>query len=432
MKIGVFAQYINTRKDLRDLILGLNKKMNIVLLLDERDKAMANLIGDSVEIRYFRTNKYKNRNYFFEKLFKLFGKLPKSKENYYITEKFKLHNAGLSGFFYFIEWSTLRMSKITLKFISYKKYLSSLKSNQIHILKDIDKFFCITQIYNDVMYAAIQKTKKPVINYVYSWDHACKMKCFLHDDQNLYLTWSEEIKEDLIELQYVSQDHIHVLGATQLIYLFDYLNNDHAVSKTLPPYIYMVGGTGTGQLLQEEVSMMEALIKSSLISHPEILFRIRPYPFVRNMEIYNCLALYPNAELEKISDFKKGTAQLPSDYESKYNSIAGALALFHFGTTLSLEAAHINVPVILIDTAHEENFKQLNGFIHQYQNDKYLNQPESINVLKSTNNINHLIDKLLASSSQFLPYNAQLKKVGQIENIETILNKLFVELNQVA
>ena len=432
MKIGVFAQYINTRKDIRDLILGLNKKLTIVLLLDERDKALANLIGDGVEIRYFSTRKYKYRNYIFEKLYKLFGKIPKSKENYYITENFKLHNAGLSGIFYVIEWFTLRLSKITMKFISYKKYLSLLKSDQAHILKDIDKFFCITQIYNDMMYAAIQKTGKPVINYVYSWDHSCKMKCFLHTEKNLYLTWSEAIKQDLIELQQISAVRIHILGASQLIYLFDYLSNDHPAGINLPPYIYLAGGTGNGQLLQEEISMMEILIKTSLASSKNVLFKIRPYPFVKNMSVYNRLAAYPNAEIEKISDFKKGESQFSSDYESKYNSIKGGLALFHFGTTLSLEAAHINVPVILIDTAHEENFKQLNCFIHQYQNDKYLNQPESGNVLKSTKYLNDLIDKLLNSRADFLPYNAQLKKVGQIENMETILNKLIVELNQVA
>lgn len=432
MKIGVFAQYINTRNDIRDLISALNKKLDIVLFLNEKDKHLAQLTDEDVEVRFFNTRKYKYRNYFYERLFKLFGKLPKSKNNYYITENFKLYNSNLRGFFYFIEWSFLRLSKFTPKFISYKRFLSLLKTDQGHLLKDIDIFFCITQIYNDILYAAIQKTNKPVINYVYSWDHACKMKCFLSNPQNIYLTWSTEIKNDVHTLQGVNPDQIHVLGATQFMYLNKFLGSQSTSTHIDKPYIYMVGGTGNGKLLTEEIAMMELLIKSAESGSDFFRFKIRPYPFVRDMSVYNKLASLPNVEIESMHAFTQGTSQLPADFTEKYKTIQDAVALFHFGTTLSLEAAHLHVPVILIDTAAEKNYRQLHGFIHQYQNDKYLNLKESPNILRSTKQIPFLMEDLREKREMFLPYNSELKKVGQAESIDTIIQRLVHELNQAA
>lgn len=429
MKIGVFAQYINTRNDIRDLITEMNRKGDIILLLNERDKSLADLLGPEIEIRFFNTKKYKYRNYFFEKLFLLFGKLPVSKNNYYITENFKLYNAGLTGFFYYFERGLLSLSKITMKFINYKKYLSFLKTGQGSLLEGIDKFFCITQIYNDAMYAAIQKTGKPVINYVYSWDHACKMKCFLNDKQNTYLTWSEAIRDDVHELQGIEYDNIHVLGATQLIYLSDYLRQQelkHSVKK----YIYMVGGTGNGILLKEEVAMMKEIIKT-IRKSSGISIKIRPYPFTKAMNVYDQLLSFPDVEIENMQSFEAGKSRLPADYEMKYDTISGAFAFFHFGTTLSLEAAYLNVPVILLDIAHEKNFTQLNGFIHQYQNDKYLNVAGSPNVLCTISELNQLL-KRLETPEVFLNYNNALKKVGQVESMDEVIDRLMKEINNAA
>lgn len=432
MKIGVFAQYINTRNDIRDVISALNKKLDIVILLNEKDKHLAKLTDENVEVRFFNTRKYKYRNYFYERLFKLFGKLPKSKNNYYITENFKLSNSNLKGIFYFIEWSFLRLSKFTPKFISYKKLLALLKTDQQHLLNDIEKFFCITQIYDDVLYAAIQKTNKPVINYVYSWDHACKMKCFLSTPQNIYLTWSEEIKNDVHALQGVKPDQIHVLGATQFIYLYKFLASQSSAPQNPDPYIYLVGGTGNGKLLSEEITMMENLIASAASNSNFFQFKIRPYPFVRDMSVYDKLASLPNVEIESMHAFTQGTSQLPADFTEKYKTIQNAAALFHFGTTLSLEAAHLDVPVILIDTAVEKNYGQLNGFIHQYQNDKYLNLKKSPNILRSTKEIPALIENLRNKREMFLPYTSELKKVGTAESIDTIMQRLVHELNPAA
>lgn len=126
MTIGILAQYLNSRNDVRDLINHLHKKCTVIIFLRIADTAIAKGLNENIEIRYFQQDKNKFRNYILDKIFKLFGKLPRSRNNYFITEKFKLQNSAYKGLHHVIEKLILAIAHITPKFISYQSYLSKL------------------------------------------------------------------------------------------------------------------------------------------------------------------------------------------------------------------------------------------------------------------------------------------------------------------
>lgn len=396
MRIGVLAQYLHTRNDVTLFINHLSKYFNVTVFLRQSDQDAAGSFCSNVEVRCFSEKRIKYKKYIWDKLFKLFGKLPVSVNNYFITEEFKLANAGITGIHYIIEKLILSISGITPKFISYKYYLRRLVYEPEIPIADMDTFLCITQIYDDAFYATIQSTKRPVINYVYSWDHPCKMKCFIDSSDNYYGVWSESIANDLTELQHIKKDKVFILGATQFVYLSNFLSKavEHGKSQE-EAAVYFAFATGTEMLIRQEIEILRNIIAVCTLELPFIKFRIRPYPFVKDKNIYQIFS-GENVFVESHED-SNTVADKELFYDQKYSSISRSFAFLHFGTTLALEAAALGVTPILCDMASEFKMRELNNFIHQYQNDKYLNLNDH-------------------------PVNRCVSLEGLVENLRNILN----------
>ena len=179
-KIGILAQYISTRHDVRQIVVELNKMYDVCVFLKKEDLIYQKLFPNSaVEFREIKKEIQKDiKNKILDLSYFLFGKIPKSRGNYYITEHFKLYNLKFSAVNRFKSTLLLNLSKITPKWISYDKYLCLLKSKEETFIDDIDDFFCFTQIYDDLFFSKILESGKLTKVYVYSWDHPCKMKTF--------------------------------------------------------------------------------------------------------------------------------------------------------------------------------------------------------------------------------------------------------------
>ncbi len=108
----------------------------------------------------------------------------------------------------------------------------------------------------------------------------------------------------------------------------------------------------------------------------------------------------------------------------KYKKVQQAAAFIHFGTTLGLEASFLNTPVFFAALATGKNYKELNEFIHQYQNDKYLNLKHYPNVVKSIDELALKIIDTLKSPDKYCEYNKRSYDVAIPESLSAITSRL--------
>jgi hypothetical protein len=373
MKIGVLASYPDTRRDICDLLNLLSQEHDLVLYARDFEAKKFNLLLTATII--IPVTPFAGFTRFLQILWQfvylVLGQIPVSRYNYYMTEHIKLLNSGYKKGPKFIQSTLLSISKITPKIISYDQYLNVLSwfKTTIEIQPDIDVFLCFTEISNDGVFSKILRQNKPVWTYVYSWDHPCKMKTF--SKRTNYLVWNEGLKNDLIHLQNINADQIWVWGVTQFTYIEQFLHCKPSESENLSypfSYIYLGCATGYDQLAKQEVKYCVQIAKQLNEILPDWKLVLRPYPFQNNQKIYQSLLASPNVVLDKNISIN-----------DKLSAIQHARAFFHFGTTMGYEAGYFDTPSFLIDLVNKTTDKLLYGFIHQYQNDKYLNTgPDSL------------------------------------------------------
>jgi hypothetical protein len=417
-RIGVLAQYLDSRHDIREFIKALTKDNEVVVYLRSNDGHLARLLSDKVEIRTIkaqvRRSVWNNALIFF---YKLFGVLPVSEHNYFITEFFKLNNAHLTPWNRFKESCILHASKLTPKFISYDGYLKSLRYKKDTVLDDIDEFLCFTQIYEDLFLAHVLETGKKVKVYVYSWDHPCKMKTFSKRVAE-YLVWNEGLKEDLITLQFIDPLKIRVFGATQLTYNYDFLHSEKAQQTYYSfPYIYFACATGYPKLVNQEVALIEKTAAYLAAQHPEFTLVVRTYPFFGAEELYAPLKKYSNILIDDYKSKFDPTKDPLGVITDKLVKMNGAKGLIHLGTTFGLEASYFKAPVILADVA--QDYKQLDEFVHQYQNDKYLNLSFK-NIPKTWSDYEQAIHAMINNKQEMNLYNPVVAGTTTLHAMDTL------------
>jgi len=423
MKIGILAQYLDTRNDVRAFVDTLSAKHAVVLFLNENDKNLHNLVNNNVELRIINSYKRKSiKNHLLIFLYQLFGRLPDSEENYFIVEKFKINNPNNSKLKIWFSLLILYFVKYTPKFISYDNYLNLIAYKKDTPIDDIDAFICFTQIYSDPFYAHLIHSDKNIYAYVYSWDHACKMKCF--SQRVKYLVWNEDLMGDLTEIQHISLSNVKILGSTQLAYIFDYKARGVKPVKDTP-YLYYVCSTGSPDLIAEETRLMQGLSLFVGSNFPAVIFVIRPYPFIRNWTLYDSLRKLDNVEFD--DDFRSSPDDLSVDKNfiyKKFEKIENALAVLHTGTTLGFEGCFFDTPILFLDTISKDASEGLYNFVHQYQNDKYLNLVAFPNVIKNTDQLKDAIVSIQNNPKSYLDYNKAISSKFSLLPLHAIVDKL--------
>lgn len=428
MKLGIAAQYINTRSDIREFIVELSKRHVIVLFLNAGDLGFKKYFSDEVEIRQIKTAiKGSLRNIVMVFLFNLFGRIPKSRQNYFMTEQFKYSNASVKNIKYYLNYILFKLSRFTPKWLSYDRYLKMLAYSQSTGISDIDKFLLFTPIYNDHLLAQLIDEDKKISVYVYSWDHPCKMKCF-SKKVDRYFVWNAGLKDDLLELQNIEPEKIEIWGSTQLTYIASYKEMDCKLKENKYPFKYFYFGCATGykKLVKEEVSFI-ADIAGILKEFPEYRLLVRPYPFLALWELYDSLKQYENVVFETYDKVSKDKINgLERTIFDKLNTIAHAEAFIHIGTTMGFEAAYFNKPVCMINYV-DGKMRHVHDFIHQYQNDKYLCAAHYKNVIKDKVQLREVIAGI-ASGRDFTAYNETIAgttpALSMVDYIERNYNSL--------
>ena len=427
MKIGILAQYIETRPDVKDLIIALSETNSITLFISEDNiKKIEILFPNNIIIKPIPsfTGYQKALKVVWQYIYLAFGSIPRSTYNYYMVETIRLSNPSIKPWSRRLQKFLVAINKITNGIINYDTYLKGIKIIKKYKWEDtnFDTFLCFTQIYDDWFYAQILSINKPIWTYVYSWDHPCKLKTF--SKKSKFLVWNQGLKNDLIELQSIDPSRITELGATQFTYLYDYLKKMDSTTYRSPysfPYLYLGFATGYEKLARLEIKYAIQIAQHLRIHFPDLKLVIRPYPFFVYQDLYDLLKLEPNVIFDSITP----TDKIDKLNFDKFSKISHAIAFLHFGTTMGYEASYFNTPSILLDFVNRDCDRLLNGFIHQYQNDKYLNLTGFENVPKSIDDLIKYLHKIVDSNISVSNYNQAVSNPTPLQSKKDIIEKFI-------
>lgn len=390
MKIGFVVSFFDFRNDVRRLIAAASRSHEVVVFVKQKDVNLIHKhLPDSVEYQVIYEKKRSISNTIWERIYFLLRSIPKSRSNFFLMEFFKLSLAT----------STIQRKKNHLwykllvglpKFISYDFYLSRLQIIRKTKIDDIDQFIFFTAIADDYLLARLLKENYPVKVYVYSWDHPCKHTCFSQKVD--YLVGNERLRNNLSELQNLPLNKIHIAGISQFGYLHEYLQNQLATTSPYPqPYFYFGCAIGIPELAIEEVVLIQMMATTLAEERPELLLVVRPYPFLLNLQIYEELKNLSNVVIDdqyRSSDL----AVSDNNIVDKLNKLKHAIAFFHLGTTLGLEACLLGTPSFLIAPEPTSSRRlSLHNFAHQHQNKEYLISLSPSNTLTSMDKIKEIL-----------------------------------------
>ena len=414
MKLGLVVHFFDFRNDVRQWIEELSKEQEVVLFLRKEDEeTIRKMAPDHLEIRIIEEKKSSIWNKFWEVAFRFFGKLPKSRQNYYLMEQFKI---SISDDKQKVKSATrmLNFSMSLPKVLGYDDFISQLVYKKKTRIEDIDHFVCFTELSDNYLISRLIDEKKKIFVYVYSWDHPCKHLRFSKRLQ--YLVWHNGIKEDVANLQEIPEANIRIIGATQMGYVHRFLEKkDQSISPYPFDYVYFGCAIGVPPLVPLELEIVRKTAESLKKICPDWKLVVRPYPVLRDWSHYDALKEIDNIVVD--DGFRNPNSVGISVGEEailqKFITIQNSKAFLHLGTTLGVEASYTDSPSILLDLVEysfpEKNLS-LHHFIHQFQNDKYLNLKGFQNVVKSENELNLLFETLKKRPGDLLPYNQKVRE----------------------
>lgn len=412
MKLGLVVHFFDFRNDVRQWIQELSKLHEIILFVRPQDReSIEQMAPDGLEFRLIEERKNSLWNQFWEFAFRFLGKLPESRQNYYLMEQFKI-SIGNEPAKIRRAIRLLNMSMALPRILSYDRFLDQLKFKRGTRIEDIDQFLCFTELSDNYFVSRLIADGKPPLVYVYSWDHPCKHLRF--SDRLTYLVWHAGIKEDVVSLQHISPEQVHVLGATQMGYVERFLS---ARSEYLAPYsfeyVYFGCAIGVPQLVAAELEIVRRIAEVMAVKVPDWKLVVRPYPVLRDWTHYEQLKQIHNIFVDDGFRSQKATNISVGEEAilEKFIKIDHSKAFMHLGTTLGIEACYTNAPSILLDLeeySEPDEVLTLHHFIHQFQNDKYLNRREFPNVVTSIKKLEELFTHLSTSPASLVAYNQKV------------------------
>ncbi len=422
-KIGIVAQYLQSRNDIREVIARLGSAYEVFLYLRPAD---ANVHIPGVTVREITDRRRTVKNQLLARTFYLFGRLPRSRNNYYITESFKIENTKTRAVFKAEKRTLLQLSKVLPKWMSYDRYLDELDCADTTPVDDIDTFLFFSEIYDDYLLSHVLRKGKRVQVFVYSWDHPCKMTRFSRRVQR-YLVWNDGLKEDLVTLQGVDPANVRVVGSSQLAYIAGFREDGEPGAPPFPfEYLYFGCATGTPALVVEEVKIIAQLARVLAETFPDVRLVVRPYPFLGAWQLYEPLKSFANVHFDDAYRTTPGAALTAAQIYEKFVKVKHARAFIHLGTTMGYEAAYFDTPVLQINFQPPgPGGEKLRGFIHQYQNDKYLMPEGYPNVIAGPEDFRNKLTRLMAAPEGFRPYNRQVAGQTRLANFADFCRELI-------
>lgn len=425
--VGIIIQHYDARNDVRDLVGHLTNEARVILL-GTRER-LAEIGETPAEKRPF-VRRIDFKTALWMRLFLIFGKIPESRDNFFITELFKL--AGLSDFHRKVATLRLRLRMIAPRFIGYDTLLKQVEKADQTPIDDIDLFLGITEIADTLFLARAVQSGKPVNIYVYSWDHACKHTRF-SQHVHRYLTWHEGIRDDLKNLQGIDASRSVSAGATQLYYIREYLESpEQRTPLRTGRYVYYGCGIGMAKMAEQEARLITAVARILMGIDPNLTFLVRPYPMLRDVSFFQDIEALPNVAFD--DGYRKGKADRSLTHRDIYERLnlqEHAVLFLHCGTTMGLEGTYLDTPVIFLapddfDPGVPENdFLHIRKFIRQYHNDRYMRLLEFRNTIVQMAGIEPVLREALESPEAFLEYNRAIRDPLPLRPLDEIARAML-------
>ena len=428
MKIGLTVSFFDFRNDVRQVVKALLDSHEVVIFYrqGQRKAVLANKI-DGAEYREIKENVSGQNNRLARLRYRLLRSIPRSENNFYLMEQFKLQSSGKA--------SVLSLDNLVVQLhalfggrMAYDDLLQGLTYRGETEIADVDHFLFFTEIADDEFLRRLLDSAIPVSVYVYSWDHPCKHTKFPAGVD--YLVWNEGMAEDMATLQGIVTQDIEVLGASQFCYLAEYKQH---VRFTLPrpydfEYIYIGCAVGIKSLANQELAVIRQIALAAGEVIPNVKVVIRPYPLLDDWELYAELAALDNVVFD--DDYRRadlGQSNL-SIYE-KVLKMDAALAFFHLGTTMGLECCFLDTPSFIVDLvpAEGKSAVQLYNFVHQYQNQKYLIDAAPANHIDTIEKLRTVLSHL--DAAQYLSLNKHVQSENNIVRFPAYADKLVEALS---
>jgi len=431
--LGISVEHFDFRVDLHRFIETLSAQCDVVVFTD---RPFAQPIRGLKEVRLYR-NRRNLLAGLVSRLFLMTRRLPKSRNNFFMTEAFSL---GLlpparqrRGMFYlairrFIPWG-----------ISVDAVLPWLRGGDATEIGDIDAFLHITRIGSLPFLSRAQNSGRPNAAYIYSWDHPCKHTTIPRRGISAYFTWNKALSEDMVALQGVSPELQYEVGATQLAFLKEYLETPGARKRMVTTdYVYFACGTGILNLVQQEVGAILRLAAALREVSPQTVLLVRPYPNLSDWSVYEPLKQEKNIQIDWFRQEGQGRQLTSAQIFEKYNKIEHARAVAHLGTTLGWEACYFDHPVLFLAMADlptksgSGSLTNLDQFIHQYHNDRYMILEQYPNVVKTTGDLVPLLRSVLDHPDDFTAYNREVAGATPLRSLDEIASDILAELKPAA
>ena len=427
MKLGIVIQHYDARNDVRELVDLLAREHEVVLFAEA---AKLRDVRASCEKREFR-QRLRLTDRFWLQLWTFFGMLPASRNNYLVTELFKL--APLPPLRRAIASARLRLRLRLPSLMSFDFLLDRLAGSDSTPVDDIDRFLVITELTSPRFLSTVLRAGRPVDAYVYSWDHACKHATF-SKRVDRWLVWHEGIAADLVELQGLPRERIHVVGATQLAYIQEYLSHPEMRERRYPGrYVYYGCGVGTIEMARQEARLIGFLAETLQQVAPDVTLLVRPYPMLAETEFFQALRERPNVRFDE--DYRQGRKDRSLTRDAifqRLNLQEHALAFVHCGTTMGLEGAYFDAPVLFLALEDldyglpSSNELHLSRFIRQYHNERYMLAATVPNVVTRSADLGEALGRILDDPQGARQYNAALSRKLPLKPLDEIARALVL------
>lgn len=425
--LGVLINHYDARNDIRDLVEHMSREHKIILLGPAASISSSIKLPKGVEFRPIQSRQ-SFYHWIIAQLYRHLGFIPKSRDNFYINEIFKLGK---------LSFARKTLAKISLAIRMYtpvrinpETYLKLIKNCDRTHLEDIDGFLLITEFSDNALTARIIDSGKPHCAYVYSWDHPCKHTVMSARIKN-YAVWNDYLANDMNELQGIDPHSCKIIGATQLVPINHFLK--HAGPARCGeiegrPYFYFGCGVGPIELARQEMEIVRKLALVIKKSAPNCLLLVRPYPISQGVNLRPMLAGLDNVRWDDhFKNHQQGRSLNTSDIDERLTLQRGAKAFFHIGTTMGFEGAFLDVPCILLqppaDGEGASEFNQLKEFSNQYHLQKHMMGLG--NTFRINDNLEKLISRCLTNDSIFDQENKRVVGGTPLKSMSEIAQQLL-------
>lgn len=426
MKIGLILQHYDRRNDVRKLVALLSEQDEVVLFCRPRD---IHLADDALEARLMVAARNSIRNRVWNGIYSVFGNLPKCEDKFYQWKRRSLASerskAGLSARV-LLEFAT-RLPTI----IDFDRYLRHLDFVTETKVDDIDVFFSFTDVNDPYFLAQIASAGKPLVTYLYSWDHPGKYHRFSRSWIK-YLTWNDALEEDLINLHGVAAENIRVVGSSQLCYVEEFVR-EYAGKHPSPfpfDYIYFGAAAGYEKVTVQEVRLIRLVADTMASALPSIKLVVRPYPIGGVFDYYAELRELPNVVIEDYREPDQEMMFSEDGIVSKLNAIQHAKAFVHIGSTLGIEASYFQTPVVHLAIGdcnlgvEPDNVSSIHRLIHTFHAERYMLKSEYPNVVTSCDDLAEVLYGAVNQPQSYLDYNRRLASETRLLDFDTLASRI--------